>query len=382
MVALSMGGAELTLLIVLVSFIFIWLTIWGYSVLSPSSKKYSKEIDRYEKELQECKKDRDRYKVILQECGGRLANMENKLRQDADNYETRLRFQSETIEEMRDDLQQAHKNKVSYIERINQYEDEISTNNRDMDDLRDEIKRLQDKNRIINNSVMAIVEENSLLSKSINDIESFYPECFYYLYRKNEDAARFLFDHFNRDYTDAELGLEFEEYTGWWYGYSKGCDVDFRGKRLGLADGGIDIVATRSIDGTKEISLIQCKRRGKNRPIRENVIHQLYGSAEYYKFTDFNRHRERTPIYHTVLAYTGPISDEARDAARQLDIELLSPKISPDHKIKGNINDGRRIYHLPSCPHYRHTKIDYRLNECYFNSEAEALNNGFRRCKV
>jgi endonuclease/exonuclease/phosphatase family metal-dependent hydrolase len=48
--------------------------------------------------------------------------------------------------------------------------------------------------------------------------------------------------------------------------------------------------------------------------------------------------------------------------------------------IKGNISsDGRRLYHLPSCPSYEETQIDTAEGERWFSSEAEAVAAGWQR---
>ncbi len=48
--------------------------------------------------------------------------------------------------------------------------------------------------------------------------------------------------------------------------------------------------------------------------------------------------------------------------------------------VKGNISsDGRRLYHLPSCPSYEQTRIDESVGERLFPSEADAVAAGWQK---
>ena len=51
-----------------------------------------------------------------------------------------------------------------------------------------------------------------------------------------------------------------------------------------------------------------------------------------------------------------------------------------DCKIKGNIDKstGDRLYHLPSCRHYKYIVLDLDTDENYFCSEKEAQDAGFK----
>lgn len=49
--------------------------------------------------------------------------------------------------------------------------------------------------------------------------------------------------------------------------------------------------------------------------------------------------------------------------------------------IKGNINDGRKLYHLPECPSYKSTKIDESKGERWFATAAEAEAAGWRKAQ-
>ena len=47
-------------------------------------------------------------------------------------------------------------------------------------------------------------------------------------------------------------------------------------------------------------------------------------------------------------------------------------------RIKGNISQNGRIYHVPGSPSYEQTKIDESKGERWFCSEAEARAAGWR----
>ena len=52
-----------------------------------------------------------------------------------------------------------------------------------------------------------------------------------------------------------------------------------------------------------------------------------------------------------------------------------------DCRIKGNISDNGRIYHLPGQKHYEQTRINTAKGERWFCSEAEAKAAGWRRAR-
>jgi hypothetical protein len=50
----------------------------------------------------------------------------------------------------------------------------------------------------------------------------------------------------------------------------------------------------------------------------------------------------------------------------------------PDCRIKGNISNNGRIYHVPGSRHYDRTKIDTSRGERWFCSVEEAVRAGWR----
>lgn len=50
---------------------------------------------------------------------------------------------------------------------------------------------------------------------------------------------------------------------------------------------------------------------------------------------------------------------------------------NPECDIKGNIKDGKKTYHLPTCDHYAITIIDTSFGDQWFCTEEEAVRAGF-----
>ncbi|OGK18215.1 hypothetical protein A2866_06530 [Candidatus Roizmanbacteria bacterium RIFCSPHIGHO2_01_FULL_39_8] len=51
----------------------------------------------------------------------------------------------------------------------------------------------------------------------------------------------------------------------------------------------------------------------------------------------------------------------------------------PNCAVKGNIRDGEKIYHLPTCKNYNQVEIQQAFGDEWFCSEQEALQAGFRK---
>lgn len=61
--------------------------------------------------------------------------------------------------------------------------------------------------------------------------------------------------------------------------------------------------------------------------------------------------------------------------------ERKASQPSGDCRIKGNISDNGRIYHLPGQKHYEHTHINTAKGERWFCTEAEARAAGWRKAR-
>ena len=62
--------------------------------------------------------------------------------------------------------------------------------------------------------------------------------------------------------------------------------------------------------------------------------------------------------------------------------ERAGSKPAGDCRIKGNISDNGRIYHMPGQRYYERTKISPSRGEQWFCSEAEAIAAGWRRARI
>lgn len=60
--------------------------------------------------------------------------------------------------------------------------------------------------------------------------------------------------------------------------------------------------------------------------------------------------------------------------------KTVADDVNTNCKIKGNIDKGtgERLYHLPTCRHYKYVVLDLDTDENYFCSEKEALDAGFK----
>jgi hypothetical protein len=54
---------------------------------------------------------------------------------------------------------------------------------------------------------------------------------------------------------------------------------------------------------------------------------------------------------------------------------------SPDCTIKGNINSGKKLYHVPGTTYYDSVKINISAGEKWFCTEAEAQQAGWVRAR-
>ena len=144
-----------------------------------------------------------------------------------------------------------------------------------------------------------------------------------------------------------------------------------------------DIIAIK--DGITYI--IQCKRYsmknqdGTDKYIHENIICQLYGTTIEYQISNprndlFSSFEKIVPVLYT----TGRLSDMAKSFAEKLHVEIKYLEMGDYPMIKCNINEGRKIYHLPFDQQYWNTRIENE-GELYAWTVKEAEEAGFRRAK-
>ena len=170
-----------------------------------------------------------------------------------------------------------------------------------------------------------------------------------------------------------EIGIQYERYIGYIH-EKKGFRVSYHGAIMGKSDLGIDLIC----ENETEIKIIQCKRLSKIKkiPLRENVVAQVYGSAQFYKMGK-NTKKKCIPAIYTSYK----LSDEAKKFAKYLDVEYFEDEeLTPYPLIKCNISAaGEKIYHLPMDQQYDRVVVGDRLGEKYVKTVRGAVNGGFRR---
>ena len=169
------------------------------------------------------------------------------------------------------------------------------------------------------------------------------------------------------------IGMEYEMYIDYLYRCRGFATVPF-GVNQGLADLGRDIIAYNG----NETHIIQCKNWSANKLIHENVICQLFGTAMEYKIKNgWSLFEEKVcPVLYT----TTELSDMAKEFARILKVEVYVCKMGDFPMIKGNINRGKKIYHLPFDQQYYNTQIN-KEGEEYFWTVKDAVKKGFVRAR-
>jgi hypothetical protein len=170
------------------------------------------------------------------------------------------------------------------------------------------------------------------------------------------------------------VGVDYERFVGYEY-EQRGYSVEYHGATQGKEDLGIDLICRKEND----VRIVQCKRLSqiKEIPVRENVIAQVYGAAEFYRMNAENLGKV-TPVL--VTSYV--VSDTARRFAQHLNVELHENyEQTPYPMIKCNISrrTGEKIYHLPMDQQYDKVIVGDTPGEGYATTVAEAENKGFRR---
>ena len=170
-----------------------------------------------------------------------------------------------------------------------------------------------------------------------------------------------------------QIGRDYEMYCS--YVYEKnGWSVERFGIEKRLNDMGRDIIATK--DNTTHI--IQCKYWSHDKLIHEKHIAQLYGSTIEYQisieYTLFDR--KVIPVFITNIE----LSETAKKFAKKLSVIVYQWQMQKYPRIKCNINNGRKIYHLPFDQQYDRTQIK-NAGEFYAYNVHEAVSKGFKRAK-
>lgn len=169
------------------------------------------------------------------------------------------------------------------------------------------------------------------------------------------------------------IGLEYEMCVDY-YLRAGGFSTIPHGVLYGLNDLGRDLIAWKEKDGQlcSDIYIIQCKLRSQGTTIHENVICQVYGTAIEYELENPN-----AQVVPTICTNV-PLSETAQKFATKLHIFCLFVPMQEFPRIKCNINNGEKIYHLPFDQQYWHTQIKNN-GEFYAWTIEEAESRGFRR---
>lgn len=188
-----------------------------------------------------------------------------------------------------------------------------------------------------------------------------------------------------RNKTNAEIGRDYERYTG--YRYEKdGWDVEYRGIIDGYEDRGRDLICRK--DGVTLV--VQCKYWSSRKEIHENHINQLFGTTVKY-YLEQNPHSSFDEFINSLLIWktivpifrtSTKLSDTAKEFAKALGIKIIeNDKMGEYPMIKCNISkNDEKIYHLPFDQQYDKIKID-REGEFFAKTVKEAEAAGFRRAK-
>ncbi|MDE5869162.1 MAG: hypothetical protein K2H18_02925, partial [Muribaculaceae bacterium] len=182
------------------------------------------------------------------------------------------------------------------------------------------------------------------------------------------------------------IGRDYEMACGYML-TSKGFDVDYHGIKNGVADLGRDIIARRQrhlfdkeFENGEEVFVIQCKYWSPNHPIRENVVMQLFGSFVGYLYeNNYSRWAKNVkPVL--MMPAQSVLSKEARRFIDILGVMVVRYSNMNFPRIKCNINNGEKIYHLPFDQQYDRAEIKNK-GEFYAFTVEEAERAGFRRAK-
>ncbi|MDA3049496.1 restriction endonuclease [Campylobacter sp. JMF_02 ED1] len=209
-------------------------------------------------------------------------------------------------------------------------------------------------------------------------------EAYYQKFKNIQEKERInklqkiLDDYENPKYnlSNSEIGKRYERYIGYLYEwiyteYGEWYEVEYHGIRKGVDDGGVDLFVKK---GKNEILLIQCKWWAKDKVMHDNVVARI-GFAK----TDYEKDNPNKKITAMIVSANENLDDKSRQLCKKHNIVIQEVPYDKSYpKIKCNINNRGKIYHLPNSPSYDAIKITRSKGEYYVKTiqEAEAL--GFR----
>lgn len=170
------------------------------------------------------------------------------------------------------------------------------------------------------------------------------------------------------------IGRDYEMFIAYEY-EKKGYKVFYTGITEKLQDRGRDIIAKKN----NETLIIQCKNWSQHKEIHENHICQLFGTTVQYNLENaLNDKNKAIPV----LITSTTLSKTALNFAKYLGVKVIqNKKFEEFPRIKCNINNNEKIYHLPFDQQYDRTIIGDREGEFFAWSVQEATQKGFRRAK-
>lgn len=168
-----------------------------------------------------------------------------------------------------------------------------------------------------------------------------------------------------------QIGRDYEMYIAYLY-RSKGWAVIQYGIEKKLEDMGRDLI----VMGKDKILIVQCKYWSETKLIHEKHIAQLYGSTIEYALNNgiLNGNATVEPVFVTNI----DLSETAKRFAETLKVTVHKIEMGNFPRIKCNVNNNERIYHLPFDQQYDRTKIE-NDGEFYAYTVKEAVEAGFRR---
>lgn len=167
---------------------------------------------------------------------------------------------------------------------------------------------------------------------------------------------------------------------------NKNYEVVLHGIENGVHDLGRDLICysfAKDLFGGYDLKngvilIVQCKYWRRELEIRENVIMQLYGSTVSFKIEHDTLDSNVKVIPVLMIPEFSKISDTALKFAKILNVHITRQNLVDFPRIKCNINQGNKIYHLPFDQQYDRTQIKNE-GEFYACTVAEAVGKGFRR---
>ena len=188
----------------------------------------------------------------------------------------------------------------------------------------------------------------------------------------DERNQRALNSYINRkNKSKWQIGRDYEMYIAYLY-RSKGWAVIQYGIEKKLEDMGRDLI----VIGKDKILIVQCKYWSETKLIHEKHIAQLYGSTIEYALNNriLNGNITVEPVFVTNI----DLSVTAKRFAQTLKVTVHKIDMGIFPRIKCNVNNNEKIYHLPFDQQYDRTKIENQ-DEFYAFTVKEAVEAKFRR---